>query len=392
MKNLHFIFIYLLLVIVSMPEALAQSARSYMNSGIDAYFDGKYEEALRQFNRVERLDTEYPNLYVYRGNTYYMLGEYEDAEMDYELALDNLPANNRGGSRLSRSEADELNQKSAIIYNNLGVAQFMLGNRELALEGFDIALEFDPGLRLATMNARNARSGRTSGLDIQDLGEEEDSSLSQRKRRNNTGRTRNNRGRDRDNVIAERPNTGFATGNPRKIRNRTEDLRERRQENWESLENEDKGGNIIDKILGPKPFIKRSVPRRGKTYKRPAYMAATQKYVTIEQVKIIDRSTFVTFKVMNPTRDSYDVNIARKNEGDAYRIVAVTSTGHKTYPLRRVANIFERPKTTELRSGVPLYFTLEFDRIADNIGIINIVEGNKQSETAWNFYQVDLTR
>ena len=401
MKNLLYSLLLPLLTFGFSPEVLAQTAREYMDSGIDAYFDARFEEALRHYNRVERMDAEYPDLYVYRGNTYYMLGDYQNAELDYELALDKLPKpNNRSASNLTRAEAEALNQRYAVVYNNLGVVLYLLGDRNLADEDFEIALDFDPDFRLASLNARNASSGRGNQLDIQDMGARNtNNDYGRRTSRDRYEDNRNpyisqrNRGRDRFERTDPglRPNIGYEPVNPRKQRNSTEDLRDTRKENWEDTVNPEGNDNFIDKLFKSKPFIKRSVSRRGKTYKRPDFKLATQSYISIEVVKIVDRSTFVTIKVMNPERDSYDINIASKNDPNAYRIIARTASGHKTYPLKRISNIYETPRTTELRPGVPLYFTLEFDRIEDTIGYINIVEGENQTETAWNFYQVDLT-
>ena len=399
MRNLLYSSILLILAFGIFPEVLAQNAQDYMNSGIDSYFDAKYEEALRHFNRVERLDPEYPDLYVYRGNAYYMLGDYQNAELDYNLALDKLPKPNRSSSNLSRAEAEGLNRRYAVVYNNLGVVQYLLGDRSLADEDFEIALDFDPDFRLAALNARNATSGRGNELDIQDMGGRNSRAdygrRTTRDDRYADNRYNDDRYRQRDNYNrtdpGERPNIGLAPSNPRKQRKNTEDLREVRQENWEDVVSPEEDETFLDKLFKSKPFIKRSVSRRGKTYKRPDFGLATQSYISVEFVKIVDRSTFVTIKVMNPDRQSYDINVAPKNDRNAYRIVARTASGHKEYALRRIANIYESPRTTELRAGVPLYFTLEFERIADNIGYINIVEGDKQSETAWNFYQVDLT-
>ncbi|MEL6256175.1 MAG: hypothetical protein AAFR87_29495, partial [Bacteroidota bacterium] len=153
-----------------------------------------------------------------------------------------------------------------------------------------------------------------------------------------------------------------------------------------------KDENIFDRLLKPKVFIKRKVGKRGKTYKNPKFLGASQNYLDIERVVITDRSTFVRIKVSNASRDSHWVSLAPKSSSEAFKIVGRGSNRHKTYKLRNVKDMAFYPNTTELKPNGYQYFILEFERIDDNIGFINIVEGKNQRNGAWNFYQIDLRK
>ena len=49
------------------------------------------------------------------------------------------------------------------------------------------------------------------------------------------------------------------------------------------------------------------------------------------------------------------------------------------------------PATTPLKPGEEVTFTLEFEKIPDTLGFVNLVEGERQDSEAWHFFEIDLT-
>lgn len=380
-------------------QAQKEDAKRFMERGKDAYFDRDYDRSIDYFEEVAQIDPYYKDLYQYRGNAFFKIGEFHEAELDYLEAIKLLPKPDRGSSRrvgddlilLDPGGEEDLNKRYSLLYNNLGVTRFRLGKRSASIEAFDMALEYDPDSYVAKENDRNASFNRSNQLQI------EDEVVSNKKVRgkNNTGSGRTSSGQQSyENEFNRRPISVWRPDTEDSY-SQMLDLREEREEavaRDEMSKDESRKENVLDRWLKPSVFIKRNVKRRGKTYKRPDFLGATQNYLSIDRVVIRDKSTYVTIKVENTDSDSYWISMAPKNSSEAFKIVGRGTSGHKTYKLRSIKNMAQYPHTTELKPNDELYFTLEFDRIADNIGIINIIEGKNQRASAWNFYQVDLRK
>lgn len=105
----------------------AESIAQTLQQGLEAYEKGEYETALNAFIKTQLNDPERPEIYYDLGNTYYKLGQYDEAKAQYRKALtDNDPS---------------LRQKT--LYN-LGNAEFRAGNFKDALLQYEAALKLNP--------------------------------------------------------------------------------------------------------------------------------------------------------------------------------------------------------------------------------------------------------
>ena len=100
------------------------SAIDYLNRGATYYRLGRFEEALVDYNRSIQLDPAFVKAYSNRGNTYSSLGRYEEALADYNQAL-------------------QLDHTFSVAYNNRGFAYLELKQYENALHDFNRAIALD---------------------------------------------------------------------------------------------------------------------------------------------------------------------------------------------------------------------------------------------------------
>ncbi|MEM8888645.1 MAG: hypothetical protein AAGD28_11735 [Bacteroidota bacterium] len=396
MKSLR-IYLFSLLSLLMLSPAIAQDdTERFMDRGREAYFDRDYDRAVSYFEEVAQIDAYYKDLYEFRGNAFFKLGEYREAELDYLEAIELLPKPDRGSSRrvgddlvlLDPNGDEDLNQRYARLYNNLAVVRFKMGKRTAAEKAFETARNYDPDSEVIRDNERSADYDRSNELEIVD-----EATMNKRKKKGRDSRSDKTQ-RGYENEFNRRP-VSLWEPSDRDAYSMMIDVRAAREEEVARDEMDDpdpKDENIFDRLLKPKVFIKRKVGKRGKTYKNPDFLGASQNYLDIERVVITDRSTFVRIKVSNASRDSHWVSLAPKSSSEAFKIVGRGSNRHKTYKLRNVKDMAFYPNTTELKPNGYQYFTLEFERIDDNIGFINIVEGKNQRNGAWNFYQIDLRR
>lgn len=381
-------------------QAQNNDAKRFMERGKDAYFDRDYDRAISYFEEVAQIDPYFKDLYQYRGNSFFKLEEFREAELDYLEAIKQLPKPDKGSSRrrggdlilLDPGGEEDLNKRYSLLYNNLGVTRFKLGKRTAANTAFDTALDYDPDSQVALDNERSASYNRSNQLIIED---EVDIKKARRgEDGKSAGRRTASNSQSYESEFNKRPVSPWKP-DPEDSYTQMLDLREDREEavaRDEISKDERKKESVLDRLLKPKVFIKRNVRRKGKTYRKPDFLGATQNYLSIDRVVIRDKSTYVTIKVANENSNSHWISMAPRSSSEAFKIVGRSSSGHKVYKLKSIKNMAQYPNTTELKANDDLYFTLEFDRIADNIGIINIIEGKNQRESAWNFYQVDLRK
>ncbi len=373
------IFLYTLLVSLFVP-VFAQNPQIYMEQGIQAYRAGEFERALRSFDRVIQIDRQSAEAYLYRGNAKFILGRYIEAERDYTSALEtNFRARPESTGGTFRTEGITImepnpsardNDVYALLYNNRGAAKYLQGNREAAKADFDLALEFSPNLEFARQNratSNGSGSGRTN-----------DSRPSTPYPYANTGSS-NRRGLDR-------PSDPVRWDDIDELTDQAIDLRDYR---------EDGRMSGLSGLFQPRPFKKRTIPRRGKVYKQPNLASATQNYIRIEEVEINDRETLVTIVVENRERRSFYARIFPPGRPESYVLVdrnPDTRTGVR-YELLDVSDEeITRSSGVMVRPGEEFSFVLTFRKLDDGVGYVNLVEGSLQVEHAWNFYSVDLTR
>ncbi|MEL6253343.1 MAG: tetratricopeptide repeat protein [Bacteroidota bacterium] len=176
MKSLRIYLFGLLSFLILSPAIAQDETERFMDRGREAYFDRDYERAVYYFEEVAQIDTYYKDLYEYRGNAFFKLGEYREAELDYLEAIELLPKPDRGSSRrvgddfvlLDPNGDEDLNQRYARLYNNLAVTRFKMGKRTAAEKAFETARNYDPDSEIIRDNERSADYDRSNELQIVD--------------------------------------------------------------------------------------------------------------------------------------------------------------------------------------------------------------------------------
>ena len=100
--------------------------------------DEDLEGSIFAYDRAIRLNPDYVEAYINRGNTQHKLGQYEAAIDDYD-------------------EAIRLNPASAQAYNNRGAVKGSLGQYEAAIDDYDEAIRLNPDDAEAYSNRGNTK-------------------------------------------------------------------------------------------------------------------------------------------------------------------------------------------------------------------------------------------
>jgi tetratricopeptide (TPR) repeat protein len=112
-------------------SSVAQDKSSaWLDKGVALVMDGKYDEAIKAFDKAIQLNPGDAVAYNNRGAAYGQIGNYKQQIDDSNKAI-------------------ELNPKDAVAYNNRGVAYGELGNHEQEIEDCSKAIELNPNLAVA---------------------------------------------------------------------------------------------------------------------------------------------------------------------------------------------------------------------------------------------------
>ena len=106
------------------PEATS-SSQGHFNAGDALKREGRFEEAIAQYNEAIRLEPQDAQAHNNRGTTYLRLGQVERAIQDLD-------------------EAIRIDPQYAQPYSNRGVAYASLGQLERAIMDFDEAIQLEP--------------------------------------------------------------------------------------------------------------------------------------------------------------------------------------------------------------------------------------------------------
>lgn len=110
---------------------------SYLGS-VYAMQLGQPENAVRFFKELITLEPDFPSGYVNLGNTYALLGRYNQAKRYYEMEIDVRP-------------------RSADAYFNLGKVYSLEGKKNEARKAFEKVLEIDPSMTMVNSYLRQLR-------------------------------------------------------------------------------------------------------------------------------------------------------------------------------------------------------------------------------------------
>lgn len=101
----------------------------HYNQGASFANQGKYDDAITEFNQAIELDPGYTRAYEYRGFAYYHKGQLDLAIADYTKVI-------------------EFDPGYALAYNNRGIIYAELGQRELAIQDLKKAIELSTDANL----------------------------------------------------------------------------------------------------------------------------------------------------------------------------------------------------------------------------------------------------
>ncbi|WP_306417338.1 serine protease [Fischerella thermalis] len=158
---------------------------AYKIAGQTRLQQGKYKEAITDFDKVLTINPNDAEAYAGRGASRYKLGDKQGALADLTQAIKINPNHgeayiNRGGIRAELgdtkggledlNQALKINPQDATAYNNRGAARYFSGDKQGAIEDFSQAIGINPNNANAYKNRGNIRaeSGDKNG-GIQDL-------------------------------------------------------------------------------------------------------------------------------------------------------------------------------------------------------------------------------
>ncbi|TAE55543.1 MAG: hypothetical protein EAZ89_05570, partial [Bacteroidetes bacterium] len=87
----------------------------------------------------------------------------------------------------------------------------------------------------------------------------------------------------------------------------------------------------------------------------------------------------------------YDVSIAAPGSDDSY-FISDRGGSSLNLKLKSIEGMATYPRTLRIEAKATALFTLEFPKIPDNVGYINLIEGKGTTGNEWNFYGIDLTK
>ncbi len=99
---------------------------TYVNRGIILNREGRLDEALADFNKALERDGELAEAFLNRGNTYFLMRQYDDAIADYEASL-------KYGL-----------EKAHVAWYNIGLAYEAKRENMKAIEAFNASLAINP--------------------------------------------------------------------------------------------------------------------------------------------------------------------------------------------------------------------------------------------------------
>ena len=136
-----------------------ESADAYNNRGAAKGALRKYQEAIADFDEAVRINPQHANAYKNKGKAKSALGQYHDAIADYDQAIRinsqfTEAYYDRGNAKdmLGRhdeaiadyNEAIRINPQSADVYNNRGITKSALGQYHDAIADYDQAIRINP--------------------------------------------------------------------------------------------------------------------------------------------------------------------------------------------------------------------------------------------------------
>ncbi len=172
------------ILFICMSIGLAMNAQSEYDNpdicdmwfeGVALYEQGRYRASIDFLDRVTYYDSEYSEAYVFKGDAYFWLRQYEKALPEYNRAIDiyqKLASEGNSQGRevfhgilvITHTQYDE---KLEQLFNNRGAAYFEMGDYKSAYLDFQRAMDYNSNSEEASQNfERTKKIMKAQGIPI----------------------------------------------------------------------------------------------------------------------------------------------------------------------------------------------------------------------------------
>ncbi|MCB0841876.1 MAG: tetratricopeptide repeat protein [Bacteroidetes bacterium] len=335
------------LCLLSQPTSKVKEfkAEKLFLDGLAQYEGGNYRTAISIFDQVINMNPNHQRVYELRGESYFKMGQYDYALADYEKATDQHPRN-------------------AELRNSMGVSAAYLKQYRAAASYFYEALQIDPEHQGAKTNLQIANRKL---VEQGEMAFQESDYLNNPVSWNDNNQN-NNQGNNGWDLIDENTNN-YHQDDPLF----EDDVNTQTLETWP--------GNNENNNTKPDD----------RNYNKGRILIGSQNdpYITIERVRIIENSTRITFAVQNITGKVFPIEIDRRNSADAFYLT--DRNFQKIYKMKSVSSLNGWPNSPyPLRPGETKIFTVEFEKLDDEVTFFHILEGKSDRPYSWDFWDVEL--
>ncbi len=379
MKRLLFLLPLLCFLALSAQEnqtIRAFKAEKLYVQGLQMYQNGNVRGAIETFDQVIALDRNHGQVYQAKGDAYFELGDFDKAIESYAIAAQQYPSN-------------------ASIRNSMGVSAASMTMYRAAESYFLEALQIDPAYAAAQRNLEKTQLLLREGTNTPN----NDPWTGPPARP--TQVIANAPGGWGDQWPAQQPQQGT---DPWGSSSTTTDpynnpFPDNTVGGW--------SGGYVDGANTPNTPPTSALPQRGEPalpWERPDrdprqtiysrergqvnVTYRTDPFVNIEQVRITENSTLVSFTVQSISKDPFPVSLAGVGSPEAMMIT--DRQFGRAYRLKNIRLEGWPAEPYELRPGETKMIIAEFERIPSDLHFFHIVEGEIPSQGSWDFYDVEL--
>ena len=344
MKRILFVILAILpFYLLAQPTKIKEfKAEQLFLDGLEQYEGGNYRTAISIFDRVIQLNPNHQRVYEIRGESYFKLGQYDYALSDYEKAGEQHPRN-------------------AELRNSMGVSAAYLKQYRAAAAYFYEALQIDQDHKGARTNLQIANRR------LEEMGEmayQESDYL------NDSDPWNNNNQNDNDPWYLSDENDNYDSGDPL-----FEDgVNTQTLDTWPGDNDDNNEGKPVER-----------------NYNKGRILVGNQTdpYISIERVRITENSTRVTFSVQNITGKTFPIDLDKRNGSNAFYIT--DRNFQKKYRMKSVSGLKGWPsRPFSLPARQSKIFTVEFERLGDEVEFFHILEGKSDRSFSWDFWDVEL--
>jgi len=136
--------ITVLFLIIPAVTACETSVEDFIKQGLALADEGRYDEAIQEFNKAIEIDSKYPSGYFYRGNTYADKGDPENANSYYNRGICYSEKRDFDKAIADYTRTIEIDPNYAFAYYNRGLAYGRKGEHERTIADCTKAIEIEP--------------------------------------------------------------------------------------------------------------------------------------------------------------------------------------------------------------------------------------------------------